>query len=122
MKMKTDLRKAIYSFNGYNRDVWVARMAQTVPSGSDVLDADAGTGIYRRLFSHCNYKSQDFYQDSGTKGRYTEMDYVCDITDIPVPDESLDVIICRKYLSMCRNQLKLLKNFLEFCERMEDCI
>ena len=58
--MKPELKKQIYSFNGYNRDTWVAKMAKTVPAGSDILDAGAGTGIYRHLFDHCNYKSQDF--------------------------------------------------------------
>lgn len=111
MRMKTDLRKAIYSFNGYNRDVWVARMAQTVPSGSDVLDAGAGTGLYSHLFAHCNYKTQDFCQDPSTQGKYIKMDYVCDITDIPVSDESFDVIICTEVLEHVPEPIKAVQEF-----------
>ena len=74
--MKVSLKESIFSFNGYNRDLWMAEKAETIPSGSDVLDAGAGTGIYRHLFDHCNYKSQDFCLEPDTQGRYAKMDYV----------------------------------------------
>ena len=109
--MENNIKKAIFSFNGYNRDQWVAKMAKTIPSDSDVLDAGAGTGIYRHLFSHCNYKSQDFCQESSTQGKYIKMDYVCDITDIPVSDDSFDVIICTEVLEHVPEPIKVIKEF-----------
>jgi len=109
--MKSDLKKAIFGFNGYNREVWVSEKARSVPSGSDVLDAGAGTGIYRDLFSHCNYKTQDFCQEPSTEGRYTKMDYICDITDIPVPDKSFDVIICTEVLEHVPEPIKVVEEF-----------
>jgi len=109
--MSASIKQAIFSFNGYNRDMWMAQMAATVPSGSDVLDAGAGTGIYRHLFSHCNYKSQDFCQESTTQGRYTKMDYVCDITNIPVPDESFDVILCTEVFEHLPEPVEAVKEF-----------
>ena len=76
MGIYRSIRESVFSFIGYNREQWVAQMAKSVPTGSDVLDAGAGTGLYRSLFSHCNYKSQDFCKEHDTQGKYTKMDYI----------------------------------------------
>lgn len=75
------LRK-IFDFNQFNRDMWVEKKARQICKGSKVLDAGAGTGRYRHLFSHCDYKAQDFYKEPSTIGSYTKMDYVCDMATI----------------------------------------
>jgi ubiquinone/menaquinone biosynthesis C-methylase UbiE len=72
--------------------------AAAVPAGSRVLDVGAGKGRYRSLFAHCDYKTQDFGQEPGTIGRYTALDYESDITAIPVPDGSFDVVLCTEVL------------------------
>lgn len=90
--------RRVYGFNYYNRDRWVEKMAASVPSGAFVLDVGAGPGKYRELFAHCTYKTQDFGQEPGTIGRYTKLDYECDITAIPVLDASFDVVLCTEVL------------------------
>jgi ubiquinone/menaquinone biosynthesis C-methylase UbiE len=88
-------------FNAQTRDAWVADRAKSVVSKSRVLDVGAGTAPYRDLFSHCDYETQDFSQYEGYKGpegQYADINYVSDITGIPVPDASFDVILCTEVL------------------------
>ncbi|MEW6380719.1 MAG: methyltransferase domain-containing protein [bacterium] len=99
----------IFNFNQHNRDQWVARKAKEIPVGARVLDAGAGGGRYRYLFSHCDYKTQDFCQLPGYK--YGEMDYICDIIDIPVSDESFDIILCTEVLEHVPEPIKVIEEF-----------
>ena len=69
----------------------VAAFAGNIPAGSMVLDAGAGHAPYRQLFDHANYKTADFMQFENA--RYGEIDIVCDLTKIPLPDNSVDFIL-----------------------------
>src|ERR1700689_1223401 len=88
-------------FNSSSRDAWVADRARSTAPGSRVLDVGAGTAPYRDLFKHCQYETQDFAQYNGYKGpegQYAHIDYVSDITEIPVADATFDVILCTEVL------------------------
>ena len=103
----------IHDFNQINRDVWVKAKAATVPSGSRVLDIGAGTCPYRPLFAHCDYKAHDFKKYTGVKlgggSEYGEIDYISDITDIPLPDSSFDVVLCTEVLEHVPEPIEALK-------------
>lgn len=101
----------IFNFNAYNRKVWVEQKAKEIPAGARILDAGAGKGQYRKLFSHCDYKSQNFAKEPGTIGHYTNLDYECDIADIPVPDEFFDVILCTEVFEHVPEPIKVIKEF-----------
>jgi SAM-dependent methyltransferase len=101
----------IYAFNLYNRDQWVAKQAKDIAAGSRILDAGAGAGRYRSLFHHCEYRAQDFGQEPGTLGKYTKLDYQSDITNIPVPDGSFDVILCTEVLEHVPEPIKAIGEF-----------
>ena len=95
----------IVNFSAYRRRAWVSDKAKSLQSGSKVLDAGAGECQYRDLFAHCIYKAQDFAQYSGTETgplkeawRYGQLDYVCDLTSIPVPDAEFDAVLCTEVL------------------------
>ena len=86
-------------FNRTNRDRWIATVAESLPPGTRVLDAGAGPARYRDLFAHCQYRTQDFCQYTLTnEWQYGHIDYVSDITAIPVAGASFDVVICTEVL------------------------
>lgn len=71
------------------------RFAVNTEADMLVLDAGAGRGPYRNLFDHAKYEAADFAQ-LGT--RYTKLDYVCDLTEIPVEDARFDRILFNQVL------------------------
>lgn len=96
---------SIINFSATWREEWVARKAAEIPGGARVLDAGAGECRYRGYFGHTKYSTQDFAGYEGTpeglqaeEWNYGRIDYVCDITSIPVPDESFDVVLCTEVL------------------------
>lgn len=101
------------SFNERLRDLWVSERASMVPKGSILLDVGAGSSPYRELFSHCEYRSQDFSKLKPNQLRgnqvYAELDYVCDICEIPVPNESFDVALCTEVLEHVPNPIQAVK-------------
>ena len=73
----------------------VRRFARGTKRGMLVLDAGAGTSPYRKLFKHARYEAADF-AELGTK--YAPLDYVCDLTDIPVEDGRFDRVLFNQVL------------------------
>lgn len=94
-----------------NRDDWVKVMSEDIPPGSRVLDAGAGFLRYKDLFQHCEYRAQDFCDYQGSEWHYGKMDYVCDITSIPVEDGSFDVVICTEVLEHVPEPIKAIGEF-----------
>lgn len=93
------------NFSAYWRNEWVAQKAASLPAGAKVLDAGAGQCQYKQDFAHTRYEAQDFAQYGGTEQgplqetwNYPKLDYVCDITSIPVDDGSFDAVICTEVL------------------------
>lgn len=71
------------------------RFAKGTRRGMLVLDAGAGKSPYRKLFRHARYEAADFAQLSTD---YAPLDYVCDITDIPVEDGRFDRVVFNQVL------------------------
>jgi SAM-dependent methyltransferase len=96
------LESRIFNFNLVERDRWIARQAAGVAPGSRVLDVGAGSCPYRRHFSGCDYRTQDFtaLEDEQLRDKhgYGQIDYICDATSIPVEGGSFDVVLCTEVL------------------------
>jgi ubiquinone/menaquinone biosynthesis C-methylase UbiE len=106
----------IHNFNQRDRDRWVIAKAKTVPTGSTILDVGAGTCPYKQYFSHCNYKTHDFKKYHGVMlgntTEYGKIDYESDINNIPVPDESFDVILCTEVLEHVPEPIRALEEMV----------
>ncbi|MBK9308893.1 MAG: class I SAM-dependent methyltransferase [Nitrospira sp.] len=91
----------LFAYNVVRRDRWIAQQASRVKSGTRVLDVGAGSCPYRALFAHCDYRTQDLAPlraDQLRHGGYGAIDFVSDVTAIPVPDRSFGVVLCTEVL------------------------
>jgi ubiquinone/menaquinone biosynthesis C-methylase UbiE len=117
MNLATKIRDGLastsfFAFNQVWRDRWVAKQAVSLKPGSRVLDIGAGSCPYRALFSHCEYRAQDFTMLENAQlryGGYGTIDYVCDIQSIPAQDASFDVIICTEVLEHLPEPIKAVR-------------
>src|ERR1051325_6019478 len=104
-------RNRILNFNQVERDLWVKLQAAALPSGAFVWDVGSGSCPYREHFAHCVYRTQDFTSLPAEQLRdhagYGKIDYVCDATQIPVPDNHFDAVLCTELLEHVSEPIKV---------------
>lgn len=92
--------------NEITRVEWLEKTIRALPDGLSILDAGAGEQQFKHLCGHLKYTSQDIaeYQPQTKNGlhpakwNFGKLDIVSDIINIPVPDQSFDVIMCTEVL------------------------
>lgn len=98
---------------------WIEKALKKIPEGLTLLDAGAGESQFKKFCGHLKYLSQDFgqYDGTGDKGLQTgtwdtsKLDIVSDITSIPLPDQSIDALMCTEVLEHIPDPADAIKEF-----------
>ena len=102
------------------REAWLASRLAALAPGSRLLDAGAGELAQKKFCGHLTYVAQDFGQYTGEgdgkglqtgKWEQSKLDIVSDITAIPEPDASFDVVLCVEVFEHLPNPFMALKEF-----------
>ena len=76
---------------------YVENVAQGLPGDASILDAGAGEGVYKKLFSHCKYKAIDLAVGESC-WNYSNLDYVGPLHEMPIEDDVFDAVLCTQVL------------------------
>lgn len=80
--------------------------AESVPERGRVLDAGAGDCPYKHYFGHTKYETADFCK---VDKPYGTIDYVCDLTCVPVEDKRYDLVLLTQVLEHIPEPMNVLK-------------
>lgn len=105
--------------NESDRTRWIKETLKKIPEGLTILDAGAGECQFKKYCSHLKYIAQDFgqYEGGGNVGLQEEkwdnskLDIISDITSIPLPDHSVDAVMCIEVLEHIPDPVSAIKEF-----------
>lgn len=109
-----------YIDNSMARHEWVIRKLKEIPDGKILLDAGGGEMRYKKYCRHLKYISQDFGKYIPSEEQEglnpdtwdtSKIDIISDITEIPLEDSAVDIILCTEVFEHIKNPILALKEF-----------
>ncbi len=98
-----------YNYHDYRLKKFVRELSQSVLPDEVLLDVGAGNCQYKKDFAgRCKYISQDI-GDKDYCFTYDQIDIRSEIYAIPLPDASVDVILCTQVLEHLKYPVKALQ-------------
>ena len=99
-----------YNYHFYRIHKFVQKIAASVCADDTLLDVGAGDCQYKPYFvGKCKYVSQDVGgKDLTHTYTYDQIDIRSEIYEIPLPDESVDVILCTQVMEHLKYPIKAL--------------
>ena len=101
------------------RHEWVAEKLEKIEAGKILLDAGAGEQQYATFCRHLKYIAQDFgkYDPAECRKGISEelkwdtskVNIVCDITDMPLENNSVDAVLCTEVFEHLRDPVPAVK-------------
>jgi ubiquinone/menaquinone biosynthesis C-methylase UbiE len=92
----------IYKLNRFLQDA-----GENTPKNSIVLDAGAGEGRFKYLFSHTRYIGLDFAIGDNT-WNYLDLDIIADLGNLPFSENIINIAICTQVLEHVPNPFEVI--------------
>ncbi|MBL7891476.1 MAG: methyltransferase domain-containing protein [Bacteroidia bacterium] len=106
--------------NAITREKWLEKTLKALPAGKRILDAGAGELQFKKFCTHLDYVSQDFGKYESTISNVglkpenwdnSKLDIVSDIINIPVENNSFDIIMCTEVFEHLPAPILAIKEF-----------
>ena len=110
------LTNSIGTNNSSKREEWIKSELLNFKKGLKILDAGAGEAQYKKYCLHLDYTAQDIavYEGSGNQvgfqtgeRDYSNLDIISDINNIPVEDDSFDIVLCSEVIEHITDPVKV---------------